>query len=69
MRTPISGILGIVEMAKNSPWDEKKSGERVDKIEKEANKILSLIDKMYEECGKAEIDELSFDEKTEQGKD
>lgn len=58
MRTPMSGILGIADMAKHEAGDDKKVIERTERIEKEAGKALGLIDKMLEECGKGAEDDL-----------
>lgn len=63
MRTPMSGILGIADMAKHEAGEDKKVIERTERIEKEAGKALELIDKMLEECGKGAEDDLVLDEK------
>ncbi len=63
IRTPLSGILGITAMAKSAPGDEKKQCERIEKIEKEANRILGLLDRLTDECCVSEDETFGLDEK------
>lgn len=63
MRTPMSGILGLTDIARREAGDDKKSLERLERIEKEAGRVLELVDKMLEECGKGAEEDQVLDEK------
>lgn len=65
IRTPINGILGMVEIAEQNPGDQQKQEDCIRKIRVASNHLLSLVNDVLDisslESGKIEFQEGTFD--------
>ncbi|MCI2048169.1 MAG: ATP-binding protein [Lachnospiraceae bacterium] len=68
IRTPINGIIGMLDIAEDSPDDLKKQAECREKIRISSNHLLSLINDVLDismvESGKVELSDEVFDIRT-----
>jgi two-component system, sensor histidine kinase and response regulator len=64
MRTPLSGIIGMAELAMDTKLDDNQK-DIIQTINSEANSLHSLIDKILDfskmDAGKLELEEIPFD--------